>query len=218
MKQKTMRMITAMLCAGILSTVAHANDASPVKWPEAYSVESETLTNGMTIKSKLFVDGKKMRTETEMMGNVSVSIIRPDKGMVYTLMPAQKMVMEAAIPETPATETAAVASGTAAGFEKVGTSTINGQECTEYQVKNGDMVTTFFVDAAGVPVRMVMGETSINYSNFKAGTPEAALFEVPAGYAKPGEAAAPAADAGCAEEAAEEKPAKKKGLGGLLGR
>ena len=94
-------------------------------------------------------------------------------------------------------------------------------------MKLGADVTTFFINSDKLPVRMTNAAMTMDYKNFKAGAPDASLFEVPAGYSKPGEAPAASADnassgngnSGAAAPAAEEKPAKKKkGLGGMLGR
>ena len=138
-------------------------------------------------------------------------------------MHANKMVMENAIPDAPA---AAAQAGAEPVWEKVGSATINGQACTEYKMKTGNDVTTFFINGDKLPVRMATDSMTIDYKNFKADKPDASLFEVPAGYSAQGEAPAASADNGNASEeskaaapAPEEKPAKKKkGFGGLINR
>jgi hypothetical protein len=152
------------------------------------------------------------------------TITRQDKKMAYSLMHANKMVMENAIPDTPAAPAGEAAPEPV--WEKVGPATINGQECTEYKMKIGNNSTTFFINGDKLPVRMATDSMTIDYKNFKADKPDASLFEVPAGYSAQGEAPAASADNGNASEeskaaapAPEEKPAKKKkGFGGLLNR
>ncbi len=215
-----MKSLKFLLCLAFAAAAAQAANNSPMaEWPKAYSVEMETIAGGMTTKSKLSVDGDKMRTDADQMS----TIIRQDKKMAYSLMHANKMVMENAIPDAPA---AAAQAGAEPVWEKVGSATINGQACTEYKMKTGNDVTTFFINGDKLPVRMATDSMTIDYKNFKADKPDASLFEVPAGYSAQGEAPAASADNGNASEeskaaapAPEEKPAKKKkGFGGLINR
>ena len=94
-----MKSLKFLLCLAFAAAAAQAANNSPMaEWPKAYSVEMETVAGGMTTKSKLSVDGDKMRTDADQMS----TIIRQDKKMAYSLMHANKMVMENAIPDTPA--------------------------------------------------------------------------------------------------------------------
>jgi len=218
-----MKSLKFLLCLGFAAVAVQAANKSPMaEWPKAYSVEMETVAGGMTTKSKLSVDGDKMRTDMDANGMQMSTITRQDKKMTYSLMHANKMVMENAIPDAPAP----AATTPEPVWEKVGSATINGQACTEYKMKNGNDVTTFFINGDKLPVRMTNANVTIDYKNFKADKPDASLFEVPAGYSAQGEAPAASADNGNASEeskaaapAPEEKPAKKKkGFGGLLNR
>jgi len=218
-----MKSLTLLLCLGLSAVATQAANNSPMAdWPKAYSVEMETTAGGQKSSTKMFVDGDKMRTDMDAGGMQMSSIIRKDKKMSYSLMHAQKMVMENPLQDAPAATQAAPEPT----WEKVGSATINGQACTEYKMKMGADVTTFFINGDKLPVRMTNANMTMDYKNFKAGAPDAALFEVPAGYSKPGEAPAASADNSSssgdtksAAPAAEEKPAKKKkGLGGMLGR
>ena len=219
-----MKSLKFLLCFGLVAVAAQAANNSPMAdWPKAYSVEMETTAGGMKSTTKMFVDGDKLRTDRDANGMQMSSIIRKDKKMSYSLMHAQKMVMENPLQDAPATAQTAPEPT----WEKVGSATINGQACTEYKMKLGADVTTFFINGDKRPVRMTNANMTMDYKNFKAGAPDAALFEVPAGYTKPGEAPAASADnssssnsnANTAAPAADEKPAKKKSkLGGMLGR
>jgi hypothetical protein len=220
-----MKSLKFLLCLAFAAAAAQAANNSPMaEWPKAYSVEMETVAGGMTTKSKLSVDGDKMRTDMDANGMQMSTITRQDKKMAYSLMHANKMVMENAIPDTPAAPAGEAAPEPV--WEKVGPATINGQECTEYKMKIGNNSTTFFINGDKLPVRMATDSMTIDYKNFKADKPDASLFEVPAGYSAQGEAPAASADNGNASEeskaaapAPEEKPAKKKkGFGGLLNR
>ena len=219
-----MKSLKFLLLLGLSAIAAQAANNSPMAdWPKAYSVEMETTASGMKSTTKMFVDGDKMRTDMDAGGMQMSTIIRKDKKVSYTLMHAQKMVMETALQDAPA---AAAQNAPEPVWEKVGSATVNGQACTEYKMKLGADVTTFFINGDKLPVRMTNANMTMDYKNFKAGASDAALFEVPAGYSKPGEAPAASADNSSsssetksAAPAADEKPAKKKkGLGGMLGR
>lgn len=222
-----MKSLTLLFCLGLGAVATHAASNCPmVAFPAAYSVETETTAGGNKTAMKMFVDGDKMRTEMDAGGTQMISIMRKDKKMSYALMPAQKMVMENPIPDAPA---AAAPAGPEPLWEKVGSSTVNGQACTEYKVKSGADTMTYFLNADKLVVRMATPSMTMDYKNYKAGAQEAALFEIPAGYSKPGEAPAASADnsssgaavdnsgGSAAPAASPEKPAKKKKLG-MLGR
>jgi hypothetical protein len=143
-------------------------------------------------------------------------------------MPAQKMVMENPLPDTPAPAT----TGGESVWEKIGSEAVNGVACTVYKVTAGGATVTYYLGADKFPVRMKTDQMTLDYKNFKAGAPDAALFEVPPGYSKPGEAPAagsdnsgagannaPAASGGSPEATPPApEPKKKKKLGGMLGR
>ena len=138
-----MKSLKFLLCLAFAAAAAQAANNSPMaEWPKAYSVEMETVAGGMTTKSKLSVDGDKMRTDMDANGMQMSTIIRQDKKMTYSLMHANKMVMENAIPDAPAP----AATTPEPVWEKVGSATINGQACTEYKMKTGNDVTTFFIN------------------------------------------------------------------------
>ena len=217
-----MKSLTLLFCLGLSAVATHAASNCPMaSFPAAYSVETETTAGGNKTAVKLFVDGDKMRSEMDAGGMQMISIVRKDKKMTYALMPAQKMVMENPLPDAPAP--AAAPSGPEPVWEKVGSATVNGQACTEYKVTQpGIDAMTYFLNADKLLVRMVTPSMTMDYKNYKAGPQDAALFEIPAGYSKPGEAPAATADNSSGGEApapaaAPDKPAKKKKLG-MLGR
>ena len=218
-----MKSLKFLLCFGLAAVAAQAANNSPMaEWPKAYSVEMETTAGGMTTKSKLFVDGDKMRTDMDAGGMQMSTIIRKDKKVSYSLMHAQKMVMENPLQDAPAAAQAAEEPK----WEKIGSATVNGVACTESKVVTSGQEMHYFLNSDKFLVRLSSKDMTMDYKNFKAGAPDAALFEVPAGYTKPGEAPAASADnnsssndSKSAAPAAEEKPAKKKkGLGGMLSR
>ena len=214
-----MKSLKFLLCLGFAAVAAQAANKSPMaEWPKAYSVEMEMVAGGTTTASKMAVDGDKQRIDMNAGGMEMSTIIRKDKKMTYSLMHGQKMVMENPLLDAPA---APAQTGPEPVWEKVGSSTINGVSCTEYKMTLAGNSTTWFLNGDGLPVRMVAGGNTTTWKNFKAGAPDAALFEVPAGYSKPGEASASNGSSGNADSgsaAPAEQPKKKKGLGGLMKR
>ena len=219
-----MKSLKLALCLCLSAVASQAANTSPMaEWPKAYSVEMETTAAGQKSATKMFVDGDKIRTDMDAGGMQMSSIIRKDKKKCYSLMHAQKMVMESDLQEPPA---APAQAGEQPKWEKVGSATVNGVACIEYKVVTSGQEMHYFLNSDKYLVRLSSKDMTMDYKNFKAGAPDAALFEVPAGYSKPGEAPAASADnssssndSKSAAPAAEEKPAKKKkGLGGMLGR
>ena len=187
-----MKSLTLLLCLGLSAVAAHAANNSPMAdWPKAYSVEMETTAGGMTTKSKLFVDGDKMRTDMDAGGMQMSTIVRKDKKVSYSLMHAQKMVMENPLQDAPAAPAQAVEEPK---WEKIGSATVNGVACTEYKVVTSGQEMHYFLNSDKFLVRLSSKDMTMDYKNFKAGAPDAALFEIPAGYSKPGEAPAASAD------------------------
>lgn len=211
-----------LLCFGLAAVASQAATKCPMaEWPKAYSLETVTTAAGTTSAMKMFVDGDKQRMDINAGGMDMSTIIRKDKKVSYSLMHAQKMVMENPLQDAPA---GAAQTGPEPTWEKVGSATVNGVACTEYKVTTGADVAHYFLNGDNFLVRMATANMTMDYKNFKAGAQDAALFEIPAGYNKPGEASASSSDNNSsgnsgAAPAPEEKPAKKKkGLGGMLGR
>ena len=220
-----MKSLNFLLCLGFAAVAVQAASKCPMaQWPAAYSVETETTAAGTKSTMKLYVDGDKMRSEIDANGMQMISIVRKDKKMSYSLMPAQKIVMGIPLQNPPA-------AGADPVWEKVGSAIVNGQACTEYKVKSGADTVSYFLNGDNCLVRMATATMTMDYKNFKAGAQATALFEVPAGYSQPGESPASGnenigtsastgssgGNSGVALAPDPEKPAKKN-LGGMLAR
>jgi len=166
-------------------------EAVPLKSPSDFSVEMVTHAGGQDIATKMYKDKDKTRMETSMPGMDSISIVRQDLKKMYTLMPGQKMYMEMEL--NPAMVAADVTAPKGeVKWEKLGSETVNGTACDKYKLtstlegKTTEMF--YFLDSKGYPVRTEMtmaGQTmSVDYKNWKEGSQEASLFEIPAGYNK----------------------------------
>jgi hypothetical protein len=102
-----------------------------------FSADSVTTIGSMTITSKIYVKGDKQRMETSggPMGS-QIIILRPDKGLVWNLMPATKTYTErkgskGAMTADPEAQLKAQ------GAKRVGTQRVNGYDCTKYEAPTG---------------------------------------------------------------------------------
>jgi hypothetical protein len=155
----------------------------PNKQFSADMVINPDKPNSMT--QKIFSDSGKIRTEINASGMQMVSIVRPDLKKIYSVMVAQKMVME--MPFDPdkvkQMSPAAMMDGKT---DLVGPDTVDGEACTKYKITTKDnKIYYYWIDATTkVPVKMAADDDSVTivWKNYQAGPQAAALFEVPADY------------------------------------
>jgi len=145
------------------------------------------MKSGMTIQSKSYVDGDKMRNDTTMNGMAISMIVRKDQQKVYSVMAAQKMIMEMPYDPGKFLGQDAASVGTEGKFELVGPETMGGIPCTKYKVTSEKAKQVYFMwlDMQNkVPVAMMAadGTFTVNWKNYKVGPQDPALFEPPAGY------------------------------------
>ena len=171
------------------TAVAQTAAAPPFEMDRQYSADLTIITkDGLTIQSKTYVDGDKMRGEMSMNGMEMATIVRKDKLKIYQVMDAQKMAMEMDYdPAKFMKGRTAAAFGPIGKFELVGPDTIDGVSYTKYKVASDVTKETFYfwLDMTHkVPVQMAAADNSftVKWKNYKAGPQDAALFEVPAGY------------------------------------
>ena len=173
----------AFLLMGFLT--ACGKQDRPYELPKEYSVDLVVTSGSMKNTIKTFASGKMARSETEMMGQKQVSIIKENK--MYALLPDKKyIVME--MPQESLNNLKTT--GDEAKWEKIGNEEIEGESLIKWQVSvqitNQPPIMTFFWTdkKTGYPRRSQAGDAVIKWENFKAGPQDASLFEVPAGYSK----------------------------------
>jgi hypothetical protein len=172
-----------------LAAQVPAAGAPPFEMDKRYSADLTIITkDGMTIQSKTYVDGDKMRGQMSMNGMDMATIVRKDKQKIYQVMDAQKMSMEMDYdPAKFMQGKTAAAFGPTGTFQLVGPETVDGVASTKYKVTSDKTKDVFFfwLDLAHkVPVQMASenGSFTVKWKNYKSGPQDAALFEVPAGY------------------------------------
>lgn len=184
-KENNMKTYIGMMIIAMVmwSGLAGADDFS--MWAQSMSADQVMTANGKTMTSKIFVDHGKVRTEIKAGGMDMISIMRPDKKMIYSVMPAQKMVMEMPITSASMQEPG-VFSDAQRKFVADGEETINGIACDRYTYTDEkNHVMRMWVDhAKRMPVLMKSddGAMKIEWKNVVMGPQSASLFEPPAGY------------------------------------
>lgn len=153
---------------------------------QGFSADIVSAHGKQTMQGKIFVAGDKMRFETAGV----VSITRMDKRVVWMLMPSEKMYMEQPFrPENVVPSSEPVAGEVERTL--LGTETVNGQAANKYRItvqtdgKRHSFLQWLAVDSL-LPLRTAAEDGSWwqEFRNIKEGVPDAALFELPAGYKK----------------------------------
>lgn len=150
-----------------------------------YSAEQVIITDKQTRSSKVYVDGGKMRAEMTIGPAHIISIVRPDKNVVYMLMPLQKMYAENPLGD--AKDLFAQASGKHAKRELLGTETVLGQRCDKYRISSEHGTVFFWMNKeTSTPVQLESADKSVRmeWRNVQVGAQPASLFEPPADYRK----------------------------------
>jgi outer membrane lipoprotein-sorting protein len=150
-----------------------------------FSAEVITKNDSQETRGKVFFHGDKMRQEGE-----TINIARPDRRVMWLLVPSMKMAME--VPFSLADLGQAMALPKDKGQMKLlGTEKVNGYETEKFETTmkaNGRTVKMFLWVAKKLdkPIKMVSedGKFSMEYREIKEGGVSADLFEIPAGYQK----------------------------------
>ncbi len=178
-----MKKLLSLLIYLLLGTLsAQAQDESP--WPKQFSGEQTIQTGGKTMSAKVFIDNSRIRTDTTVSGMQMSTIMRIDKKMSYTIMPAQKIVMQ--LPMTTTDEDAMAAYGASSKMELVAEENVGGVDCIKYRIPTGSELTHFMWinKKTKLPVKMEANDGSIkvDWHNVVAGPQPDSLFEPPADY------------------------------------
>lgn len=186
----TAPLIAVLLCFASLAT------AAPLPPPSVdYSADREIVTAQGDLVGRVYHAGGKERAEMEMGGMKMITIIRPDRQLIWTLMPMQKMYQELDFDdEPPMGPQLSAAPPQDMTISKVGSEKVEGHDTTKYQLTLADESASGFIwlTRDNIPVKMDMlsedgGQKirmQMTLKNLKIGKQDPALFELPAGYQK----------------------------------
>ena len=194
--RKIPRILLAVSTILIFGSLSWAAGETQQTSQAQYSADSYMETSKVTLKSKVYVVPGKERKEQEMGGMTQVTIMRLDKGVMWMVMPEQKMYMEMSMKngkqKDPDASQYKIEERTEMGKE-----TIDGREATKYKTimtgpegkKFGGFV---WVVDPGIQIKMDAiskdGDSKerikMELSNLKVENQDPSLFEVPAGYSQ----------------------------------
>ena len=150
-----------------------------------------TKAGGMEIPGKVYVKDNKMRNEIQAAGHSNIHIIRPDKKLVWIIIPQQKAYMEIPISQEAQQKMGILTENQKAAMKKIGTKTVNGHACDKYETTmshQGKSMKVFTCVATdlGVPIKILSedGSFSMEYKDIKPEKVADSQLEPPQGYQK----------------------------------
>lgn len=159
-----------------------------------YSADMETTTSKGTITSRVYVKDGKRRTEMKSGGQASINIMRPDKKLVWMVMPANKMYMEISLdPRKQDVASQLNDPNIKVDKEFLGNETIDGHPAKKYHIttvidgkKEKSGYTWEATDLDNLPIKYQSEDQKITtvWKNIQSGGVSDPLFEVPAGFKK----------------------------------
>jgi len=157
-----------------------------------FSADMISTFQGTKHRMKVYSREKAFRMEMNEGGQSSVTILRYDRRLMWSIIPAQKMYMEMAM--QPGRSMAEASNDPEAKVERevLGTEKVGPYTCVKSRVKVTSQGQTFSglqwaaQELDGFVVKMVdeKSGSTVEYENVKLGAPDAGLFEPPVGYTK----------------------------------
>jgi len=192
-----MKIARVILTAVAITMAGYVQAASPSPSKVEYSADSEMETSEVSMKGK--VNYSPMRERREMVmdgGDKMIMIMRQDKKLAWTLMPADKMYMEMSIAQAGAKNKDDI-SQYKIEQTVVGPETINGVSTTKNKIimtgPGGEKMGGFMwmtkenivmkIDAISIN-KQEKSRFKTELTNLKIGKQDPALFEIPPGYSK----------------------------------
>ncbi|MDY6842993.1 MAG: DUF4412 domain-containing protein [Thermodesulfobacteriota bacterium] len=137
-----------------------------------------------SIKGKIFIKRNNMRKELFMGQEKQVMIVRHDKGVIWNLMPKEKMYMEMPL-QMDDKKFERWSSEKESSAQYLGTETISGVLCKKYQyAESGEKTAVWVSDTFPFPIRVEHQSGFLEYRNIKKANIADSLFEIPPGYMK----------------------------------
>jgi hypothetical protein len=156
-----------------------------------FSADLLLKQGGETMTGKVYVKGDKTRQEFVQQGQKQVTILRPDKGLTWILMPSEKIYMEMSNQERAAYDPQLDQNiQDKAEIKHLGKETVNGYVCDKYQYIYRDTsmgtVTQWVSKQLNIPIKTEYKSPSgymlTEYKNVQKGNVQDSLFEVPGDY------------------------------------
>lgn len=183
--------VAAFFVAVLFAVIAVGADMSAIK---NYSADMETTTTQGTFTSKIFYKDTKMRMESTGKGQGGINIIRPDKKVMWMVMPEQKSYMEMALDMSKRDIQSKLRDpNIKVDKEFIADDVVDKHPAKKYHMTittEGKKEKSGYVweatDLGNFPVKYEAEDkkTSTVWKNIKNGGVSDSVFEVPAGYQK----------------------------------
>jgi hypothetical protein len=177
--------ISIFLCAGVWAATPYLNN---------FSADVVSTSHGETHTSKVYSKDGKSRMEANAGGREMISISRPDKRVVWMLMPASRTYMEMPYNMQRKDLSSQLNDPNVKPEKKfIGDETVDGHPTKKYHVTvimNGDREASGYIweatDMNNFPIKHQSedGEITTVWKNIKFGGVSDSVFEIPAGYRK----------------------------------
>ncbi len=178
------RKLTRLWAIVILAFSVHAATAGAAE----FSADMTIPTKGKkkAVNFKIYVKDGKMRQEKTLGKRTqNVIIFRPDKKVIWNIMPKQKMYMDYTYnsAEKPITEWTSEDEKKA---RLVGSEDLNGFACKKYEYVAGKgrnkTVTIWIAEELNFPIKSTGGEREYELTNIQVGEVSGSMFEIPKGF------------------------------------
>ena len=176
-------MLIPLLTFSALSSVSDAAEFS-----------ADMIIEKEGLKTRVYVKGEKLRQEHSAAGMKSITIIRPDKKVMWNIMPEEKMYMEMPLTGKETMNDPRMQQHMQERAEKkyLGEENVNGYLCEKYKYiyydKSKGSTTVWLAKKLNFAIKVVTqgknGAVSLEYKNIKEQKLPDSLFELPAGYKK----------------------------------
>ena len=152
-----------------------------------YSYDYKFDMSGSPMSGTAYVKGTKMRQEVTFGGFKMVMIIDYATKTAYSLMPDQKMATKVDMSSLKGSSPSDLVGSLPANTQEVGSDTVDGKSATVYQFQQRDSSGKLWIwKDKGVPLKADVTASGIKatmeFTNYKFGTLDASLFEVPKDY------------------------------------
>jgi outer membrane lipoprotein-sorting protein len=156
-----------------------------------FSATMITKAGPQETQGKIFVKGDKFRNEMEAGGRTQISIVRPDKKVMWLIMPAEKSYMEMPLNPQATEQMMPKKPEEQVEMKLLGRETVNGYETEKYETSvrhRGEAMKQYIwlSKKLGMPIKVAAadGSHSMEYRDIQEGGVSDALFEPPQGYQK----------------------------------
>jgi len=176
--------ISILVC--VFCTVMAGFLLAEISFAQDFSADVVSKSKEGTQKGKMFISGGKTRMEIAD----SVMISRPDKSLVWILIPQQKMYMESPLKFQDIIVRGEKAEGEVSR-KFITTEMIDGRSTDKYEIaytsgNRNEAVFVWLLKDIKLPVKAVAkdGSWPTEYKNINTAKSEPNLFEIPSGYKK----------------------------------